>query len=279
MGQTRMPLRIKFPCLLQGKVQAFACAAVSRLQLPHDFQLVISFSIAMHFEKSLKRATYAPWKDKYIDYQKLKGLLRDDGSDAGSAVGADDGEDWTERDEEAFVQELINVQLEKVHSFQADTVSKLREQTSSCEADLDPIVTLGKTDGEEAQKEVALDEDGKKRLRDVLQRLDGVTGEMNELEKYSRINYTGFLKAAKKHDRRRGQSYRVMPIMRVRLGELPFNKEDFSPLLFRLSTMYSFCRGRLGSQEKTRTFSEHSIGSSEFTSYKCRTSVTSVAHD
>ena len=36
----------------------------------------------------------------------------------------------------------------------------------------------------------------------------------------------GFLKAAKKHDRKRGHAYRVRPLMQVRLAELPFNKED-----------------------------------------------------
>lgn len=225
----------------------------------------------MHFERSLKRAIYEPWKGQYIDYSKLKSLLRDDGSDAGSAAGADDGEDWTEKDEEKFVEELINVQLEKVHSFQSSTVQKLRERTSACEAQLDPVVTKGKGKEDEDKKETELDEEAKKTLRDVLKKLDGITGEMNELEKYSRINYTGFMKAAKKHDRRRGQGYRVMPIMRVRLAELPFNKEDFSPLLFRLSTMYSFCRERLedNDKDKSRRFSENTIGSERFVSHKC----------
>lgn len=221
----------------------------------------------MHFERFLQRAQYKPWADQYIDYSKLKNLLRDDGSDAGSAVGADDGEDWSEKDEQSFVEELINVQLEKVHNFQSSTVQSLRERTSTCEAQLDPVVSQGKAKEGEQEKDVEIGDSVKETLQDVLKKLDGITGEMNELEKYSRINYTGFLKAAKKHDRRRGQAYRVMPIMRVRLSELPFNKEDFSPLLFRLSTMYSFCRQHL--ETKPRTFSENSMGSERFTSHKC----------
>lgn len=106
-------------------------------------------------------------------------------------------------------------------------------------------------------------------MKETKSKLDSFTKEMNELEKFSRINYTGFLKAAKKHDRRRGNSYRVMPIMRVRLSELPFNKEDYSPLLFRISTMYSFIRQHLESADKPRTFSEYSISVDHFTSHKC----------
>ena len=63
---------------------------------------------------------------------------------------------------------------------------------------------------------------------------DSITKQINELEKYSRINYTGFLKAAKKHDRRRGSQYRVRPLLQVRLAALPFNVENYSPLLHRL---------------------------------------------
>ncbi|KAI5303013.1 Phosphate metabolism transcription protein, partial [Ascosphaera pollenicola] len=65
---------------------------------------------------------------------------------------------------------------------------------------------------------------------------------------YCRINFTGFLKAAKKHDRKRGTLYKVRPLLQVRLAELPFDSEDYSPFLYRLSTMYAFARQTLGEQ-------------------------------
>jgi len=223
----------------------------------------------MHFERSLKRTIYAPWRDQYIDYPKLKDLLRDNGSDDGSA---DEGDQWTDEDEGKFVEELVNVQLEKVANFQSSTLQNLRERAADCEAKLEPIVNKSKEEGEgdDVPSEVQLDEGTKKTLQDVLKELDGITEEMNELEKYSRINYTGFLKATKKHDRRRGASYRVRPLMQVRLAALPFNKEDYSPLLFRLSTMYSFARQQL-EEGKSRSFSESQSGSMDkgYTTHKC----------
>lgn len=229
----------------------------------------------MHFERSLRRTIYEPWKDKYIDYAKLKELLRDEGSDAGSDAGQDEtGKGWTDEEEGAFVEELVNVQLEKVHAFQADTLNKLRERTSACESKLDPLLTskaddrTAKTDG--AQEEVKeLGSEARPVLQQVLKDLDGITEEMNELEKYSRINYTGFLKAAKKHDRRRGHAYRVRPLMQVRLAALPFNKEDYSPLLFRLSTMYTFVRQHLEGKDKRLSTAEYQNETEEFTSEKC----------
>jgi len=204
----------------------------------------------MHFERSLKRATYSPWKDQYVDYAKLKRLLRDNGSDNGNSDHEEDA--WTEEDEGAFVEELVNVQLEKVHSFQSKTVQQLRERTAACESKLEPF-----TSTKEGEDRNNIDTpEAKETLRKVLVELDGITKEMNELEKYSRINYTGFLKATKKHDRKRGGAYRIRPLMQVRLAALPFNKEDYSPLLFRLSTMYNFVREHLENVSKRMSVAE-----------------------
>ena len=113
-------------------------------------------------------------------------------------------------------------------------------------------------------------EEKDKTLNSVLSRLDKISKETNELEKYSRINYTGFLKAAKKHDRRRGQSYRVGPLLRVRLAALPFNSEDYSPLLYRLSAMYSFVRQSLGGKDPSGlSFEDNQAGADTYTAYKC----------
>ncbi|KAJ5937177.1 hypothetical protein N7454_004832 [Penicillium verhagenii] len=193
----------------------------------------------MRFGKTLKTTVYPPWKGKYIDYNKLKGLLRENDVTGEDASDSDDNL-WTEQDEEAFVQELLNVQLDKVNAFQSETSQQLRERTSSCEAKLRPLAPSGE------QEAVILEQQEKRRLAtEVLQELDGITKEVSELEKYSRINFTGFLKAAKKHDRKRGARYRVKPLLQVRLSQLPFNSEDYSPLVHRLSVMYSFVRETL----------------------------------
>jgi len=216
----------------------------------------------MHFEHSLKRSIYQPWKDQYINYNKLKVLLRD--------TDSDDVDTWTDEDESKFVEELVNVQLEKVANFQSSTVQKLKDRAAECEAKLEPISTRSREQNtDEEPSKVELSEEEKTVLQDVLKELDNITEQMNELEKYSRINYTGFLKATKKHDRRRGAHYRVRPLMQVRLADLPFNKEDYSPLLFRLSTMYSFVRQQLEGG-KGSTFTESQTGVEKgFTSHKC----------
>ncbi|KAI9863876.1 MAG: Phosphate metabolism transcription protein [Trichoglossum hirsutum] len=208
----------------------------------------------MRFGKTLQSSIYAPWKSHYIDYPKLKVLLKE--SDKSS--DNDEAEEWTDNDEGAFVEELVNVQLEKVHTFQVEMYKQLRERTSKCESKLEELVASTERDKSEiagygAKADAGLaGEDTQNQLKEVLRELDGITREINELEKFSRINFTGFLKAAKKHDRKRGHKYRVRPLLQVRLGALPFNSEDYSPLLYRLSAMYSFVRQNMNKESNDR---------------------------
>ncbi|KAJ5364591.1 uncharacterized protein N7496_010304 [Penicillium cataractarum] len=216
----------------------------------------------MRFGKTLRHAVYPPWKGKYIDYSKLKSLLRENDVTGEDASDSDDGQ-WTEQDEEAFVQELLNVQLDKVNAFQSETSQQLRERTTACEAKLRPLAPT-------ADQETSDLEDQEKRTiaSEVLQELDNITKEVSELEKYSRINFTGFLKAAKKHDRKRGARYRVKPLLQVRLSQTPFNSEDYSPLVHRLSVMYSFVRETLSQDIVQPKEPERGFGRDLYSSYK-----------
>ncbi|KAL9131730.1 MAG: hypothetical protein Q9217_000405 [Psora testacea] len=211
----------------------------------------------MHFGETLKNSTYEPWASSYIDYTKLKRLLRENESD-------DENKAWTEDDEAKFVEELLNVQLEKVNSFQGETYKTLRERTTSCETQLQKLAN-----SENGSSRKKTDENLEAEVEEVLRKLDSITKEINELEKYSRVNFTGFLKAAKKHDHRRGSKYRVRPLLQVRLAALPFNSEDYSPLLYELSTMYSFAREmKEGDTERRKSFSESKSGGDRYTSHK-----------
>ncbi|KAI5800351.1 VTC domain-containing protein [Peziza echinospora] len=236
----------------------------------------------MRFGKTLQNAIYPPWRDHYIEYSKLKRLLRegDDDSDAeqdtntarSKQLKSEEERGWTEHDESVFVEELVNVQLEKVHTFQQEMSKTLKERMESCEARLEKIVAQAGEPGKKQDKGKAKDngeseeaekkpeesqEETKHILKETLKELDDITFHINQLQKFSRINFTGFLKAAKKHDRRsratdgKGKKRdnesgpRVRPLLQVRLSALEFNKEVYSPLLYRLSAMYAFVRQHL----------------------------------
>lgn len=204
----------------------------------------------MKFGKSLEKAQYGPWAQHYLDYEKLKSLLREDDTET----------PWTDEDEQRFVDELVNVQLDKVNSFQSNTYKSLTERTTQCESKLERLVS---------KEEKGSNENQQSSFNRIMKELDSIREEINRLERFSRINYTGALKAAKKHDRRRGANYKVRPLLQVRLASLPFNSEDYSPLLYRLSAMYAFVRQQLdGNSERTESNADSKSRTLVYTSHK-----------
>jgi SPX domain protein involved in polyphosphate accumulation len=245
----------------------------------------------MKFGTTLRKSVYAPWKDKYIDYEKLKKLLKDN----------EDEDSWTADDESAFVDELANVQLEKVHNFITDISQKLRDRTSACEKKLEPLaIGIQSEDSEENKDDKTKDGKGEgllgesgdaskkaelsqqereKLLKDVLRELDSVTKETKELEGFCRINFTAIIKATKKHDKIRGSSYRLRPFIDARIARHPLHTEDASPLLYRLSALYSFVRQSLeGKSKEALSFAESSTSGEGFTSHKCTSHPRSMAY-
>jgi SPX domain protein involved in polyphosphate accumulation len=242
----------------------------------------------MKFGTTLRKSVYPPWRAQYIDYDKLKKLLKDN----------EDDDSWTAEDESAFVDELANVQLEKVHNFIIEISQKLRDRTTACEKKLEPLAIGIKADEKDKEADKDTDKAGKtgeglfsdavkngdaskkpelsqeqreKLLKEVLTELDKVTKETKELEGFSRINFTAIIKATKKHDKLRGKSYKLRPFIDARIARHPLHTEDASPLLYRLSALYSFVRQSLeGKSKEALSFSEGSTGGEGFTSYKCR---------
>lgn len=200
----------------------------------------------MRFGTTLQRAVYPPWKTNYINYKKLKQLLREADNDdeespaPGSSSNSKSGvaeDPWTDRDEEVFTEQLT-AELSKVNNFQAKVFEDMQKRTGECEKQLESTKPGSK-----------ISEDERKRiLASVGEQLDKVSEEIAELEKFSRINFTGFHKIAKKHDRKRGTQHRIRPYLQTKLGQAPFNKEDYSPFLYRLSQAYQFVREGLGQE-------------------------------
>ena len=214
----------------------------------------------MRFGKTLRSSTYQPWKEQYIDYAKLKHLLREDAASEG------DERPWTDNDENKFCDEILNVELEKVAAFQASTMRTLEQRTHNAAEKLKDLAPEeGKPKGDITTG----------RFKEIEDELDAIINETKELKKYSNINYTGFLKIVKKHDRKRGNNYKVRPMVQMSLSKRPFNSEEgYSPLLNKLSTMYFVVRQQLDdhTDPMAATASDtqsQGSGGEKYTAYKC----------
>jgi len=195
-----------------------------------------------------------------MDYSKLKSMLREQNGD-------DDDVPWTEEDENRFCDELFNVQLDKVSQFQAKTASSLQQRA---DAVFDKLRELAPS--EDKSKTGHTDS----RLKELRAELDAIVNEVKELKRYSSINYTGFLKITKKHDRKRGDRYKVRPMMRVSLAEHGLNSEQgYSTLLNKLSLMYYAINQTIdeGEQQQQPLELEHQEevhNGERYTAYKCK---------
>ncbi|KAK6359574.1 Phosphate metabolism transcription protein [Orbilia brochopaga] len=221
----------------------------------------------MKFGETLKKSLKEEWKDNYIDYGKLKKLLREKESQPTQ---------WTEQDESSFVEELVNVQIEKVNAFHSKVVAELKERVNGCEAKLEHLLQPAEEPAEGPEgaagaapsapsAAAAVDEETKQLLASVTEELDSISKQIADLYKFSRLNFTACLKAAKKHDRLK--QYKIRPLVQVRLSSLPFSSEDYSPLLYRISTLYAFV-GQYDQTEPTDSKPDESAPSAPYESHK-----------
>ncbi|CUM64080.1 uncharacterized protein PRCAT00001669001 [Priceomyces carsonii] len=166
----------------------------------------------MLFENKLESEIYAPWREYFINYRRLKKLLKE---------GVILKNNWTDQDEQAFVSAL-DEELERVYTFQLNEFDELNE-------------TLDQLQLETESSPNSFD------VGKFSSKLDDTLAKAQELDHFQRLNYTGFVKIVKKHDRIHPQ-FLVKPLLNVRLKSLPFHSEDYSPLLYKISALFQFLR-------------------------------------
>lgn len=190
----------------------------------------------MKFGKYLDDKARSEWADEYVDYKKLKDLIKEavDEVSTGGAGGISYSPRTTslsvmrahsQRDaaEERFFRALDD-EVKKVSNF---TESHVR----SLETDLDRL-------NDQVRKSETRDAD-RERLEEEAQRLGD---KYLALEKYVNLNYMGFHKILKKHDKMLPHA----PCQQFYISHLHQQKwvqGTSSNILVRLSTVYSQLRG------------------------------------
>lgn len=161
----------------------------------------------MLFSQKLNDEVYEPWREHYIAYDQLKKLLKESNPTA----------QWTDADETRFV-ETLDKELDKVYGFETKKFDEISERIGAVEQQ------VSRVQGTEPHALDAV-------LEQILQ-------DATHIDKFRRLNYTGFTKLVRKHDRLHPQ-YHVMPLLHARLRALPFHGERYSPLLKRLGEVFT----------------------------------------
>ncbi|KAJ2846851.1 hypothetical protein IWW36_004149 [Coemansia brasiliensis] len=171
----------------------------------------------MKFGQQLRDSLFPDWKFYYVDYSGLKRFLYE---------RTEKG--YTADDESEFVK-LLDSELEKVNNFQQTKSSEMKQRIEYCEKQVDLIT------------QNPAPEDAKREQLDIIEReIDAVISEVYELAKFTRLNFTAFIKIVKKHDK--NAPFVLKPIFTERLNSRPFFKENFDELLLELSRLYNIVR-------------------------------------
>ncbi|KDN34843.1 hypothetical protein RSAG8_12075, partial [Rhizoctonia solani AG-8 WAC10335] len=176
----------------------------------------------MKFGQKIKNDSYAEWRAYYLDYTGLKKFLKARTSESR----------WTSEDDDKFVAKL-EAELEKIHQFQMTKASELGARINNAERSVKTLVEQQEEQEDEEHRDV---EDGRApvqpdraddagsddELDDVLddeeddidaleenfrqleEEVATIVADVHDLALYTKLNFTGFVKIIKKHDKQTG---------------------------------------------------------------------------
>ncbi|POR33241.1 Vacuolar transporter chaperone 4 [Tolypocladium paradoxum] len=184
--------------------------------------------VVMKFGEQLRSSVIREYQWYYIDYNGLKAELK-------NATGGAGGNEWTEDDETRFVGKL-ETELEKVHTKQQVKAMEISRRIAVSEREVKDVVNRlnerGLGEGGPSEEEFMLLEED----------LSDIIADVHDLAKFVQLNYTGFYKIIKKHDKMTG--WHLRPAFDTRLKAKPFYKENYDASVIKLSKLYDLVRTR-----------------------------------
>lgn len=176
----------------------------------------------------------------YIAYDELKKSLKTDYVTPPTPENTKpDRREWTEDDERAFVT-LLESELEKVFTFQKRKSEEIVERIKASEVDVNDVVDrLDRTAGarRDSTRELPPDDEDFLQLEEML---SDIIADVHDLAKFTQLNYTGFQKIIKKHDKQ--TQWYLKPVFAARLNAKPFFKDNYDAFVVKLSKLYDLVR-------------------------------------
>ncbi|KAI8072566.1 VTC domain-containing protein [Gongronella butleri] len=170
----------------------------------------------MKYGLELQENIFAPWRLSYIAYDVLKQELKTRQLD----------HSWTDRDEADFVN-LLDNELSKVYDFVNAKLSEIDARILYCER---TIQTL--------KKNSTMHSDANYRIMD--EALTEILFDVNDLSKFTRVNFLAIQKILKKHDKWTGLNLKQEYVAKLR--EKPLDKQRFDVAIVYISALHDICR-------------------------------------
>ncbi|KAI7660624.1 SPX-domain-containing protein, partial [Hortaea werneckii] len=193
----------------------------------------------MRFGQQLRSSLIKDWYYYYIDYEGLKKSLQPVPENS-NAFGArkKSSQAWSEEDEQRFVNHLEE-ELDKVFTFQRVKSQEIIRRINASEKEVNEVIARSQAagQGDERAKANAPTEEEFSLLEEDL---SDIIADVHDLAKFTQLNYTGFQKIIKKHDKQ--TNWHLKPVFAARLNARPFFKDDYDITVVNLSKLYDQVR-------------------------------------
>lgn len=192
------------------------------------------------FGQQLRSSLIKDWYYYYIDYEGLKKSLQPvpENPNASGARKKSSSQAWSEEDEQRFVNHLEE-ELDKVFTFQRVKSQEIIRRINASEKEVNEVIARSQAagQGDERAKANAPTEEEFSLLEEDL---SDIIADVHDLAKFTQLNYTGFQKIIKKHDKQ--TNWHLKPVFAARLNARPFFKDDYDITVVNLSKLYDQVR-------------------------------------
>ena len=174
----------------------------------------------MKFGEHLRKALIKNYSFYYIAYDDLKHQLK-------KGLYDNDGI-WNNDLEELFLNAL-ETELDKVYSFTKVKNTEVNRRIKESESYVYEVVdALHRYENHDPSiTNPPLEED----FQDLEEELSDIIADVHDLAKFTRLNYTGFQKIIKKHDKT--TKFTLKPVFQARLNAKAFYKDNYDNLIVK----------------------------------------------
>ncbi|MCJ1353931.1 MAG: vacuolar transporter chaperone [Icmadophila ericetorum] len=190
----------------------------------------------MKFGQQLRTSLIKDYQYHYIRYDDLKLALKKPLITDPTPENPRPKRQWSEKDEKSFIEQLEG-ELDRVFTFQRTKYKEIVKRIDNSEEEVkDVLKRLESYDETENKDNLAED------FELLEQDLSDIIADVHDLAKYTQLNYTGFQKIVKKHDKQTPNP--LKPAFQVRLTLKPFYADSYDTLVVRISKLYDVVRTR-----------------------------------
>ncbi|KAJ5142615.1 Vacuolar transporter chaperone (Vtc4) [Penicillium bovifimosum] len=196
----------------------------------------------MRFGEYLRSSLIKEYYPFYIAYDDLKKALKTDFVDEPTPDNTKPArKEWTEDDETHFVS-LLESELEKVFLFQKRKSEEIVDRIQESELEVNDVVSRldssvdSRRQSGRSSRPPPTDQD----FLILEQVLSDIIADVHDLAKFTQLNYTGFQKIIKKHDKE--TQWYLKPVFATRLKAKPFFKDNYDAFVIKLSKLYDLVR-------------------------------------